>query len=194
MPADASVAARTVGGVFETNSMTHDVTWAVLLDGLFGGLIGTLGAFGAAAMAILYDRRQRQRQEDQRAAEEREKRRRRAAASLTDLLRTLDTEVRWAPFLAGRTVLALSSAMLVFEAEIGADHPQVSRWLTDRYGELIPEMQAWRRVWWLPPARKRHLRPVAHNLAQLSATLTAWSTGRVSDVEVAATRISQKPS
>src|SRR3954447_22373617 len=141
--------------------MRHDVTWAVLLDGLFGGIIGTFGAFGAAALAILYDRRQRRRQDDQRLAEVKEARRRRAVSSLTGLLRTLQTEARWAPFLAGRTVLTLSSVMIVFEAEVGADHPQVSRWLTDRYDELLPELRAWRRVWWLPPARKRHLRPAA---------------------------------
>jgi type II secretory pathway pseudopilin PulG len=79
----------------------HGVTWAVLLDGLLGGVIGTLGAFGAAAFAIWYDRRQQQRRERQRAADEATLRKRRAVGSLTGLLRTLETEARWAPFLSG---------------------------------------------------------------------------------------------
>jgi hypothetical protein len=99
--------------------MTHDVTWAVLLDGLLGNVIGTLGAFGAAASAILYDRRQRRRLDVRRAEAEKEERRRRAVVPITALVRTLEIEARLMPFLAGRTILTLSTALMTFEAEVG---------------------------------------------------------------------------
>jgi hypothetical protein len=186
--------AETVGAELQTLGMTnlHGVTWAVLLDGLLGGILGSVGAFGAALLAIWNERRQQQQRDQQRTAQEKEERRRRAVASITGLLRTLEAEVRWAPFLRNRTVLAFSEAMMVFEAKVGGDHPEVSRWLTGRYEALAPALQAWHRLWWLSPVKKRHLAPVAHDLGQLSGLLIAWSTGRLTDAEVVATRSDQK--
>jgi len=168
------------------------VTAPVLFDGLYGGVLGTIGAFGAALLALGYARAQQHRQDAARTAEEREARRRRAAASLTGILRTLEAEARWTPFLSGRTVLALSSAVIAFEAEVGDDHPEVSRWLTDRYDELVPALQAWRRALWWPPAKKHYLGLAAHSLGELTAMMATWSTGRATDAEVVAMRFEKK--
>jgi hypothetical protein len=61
----------------------------------------------------------------------------------------------------------------------------------DRHAELVPKLYAWHKVWWFRPMAKRRMRPAARNLGQLTAILIAWSTGRLTDVEVAATRFDQ---
>jgi hypothetical protein len=95
------------------------------------------------------------------------------------------------PFLAGRTILTLSTALMTFEAEVGGEHPEVNKWAMDRYRELVTDLNAWRRVWWVPRLKRRRRALAANGLARLTDVLTKWSTGSLSDAEVVATRFAQ---
>jgi hypothetical protein len=163
----------------------------VLLDGSLGSFIGTAGAFGVAAWAFRHERAQRRESEVQRLIAEKEERRRRAVASIAGLIRTLEMEARLAPLLAGRTILALSTALMTFEAEVGGEHPEVTNWVMNRYGELVTNLNAWRRAWWVPRLKRRRIALAANGLARLTDVLTKWSTGSLTDAQVVATTFAQ---
>lgn len=62
------------------------------------------------------------------------------------------------PYLAGAQVLVLPkisqpsddsgalTALMTFEAEVGGEHPEVNKWVMDRYRELVTNLNAWRRL------------------------------------------------
>lgn len=159
-------------------------TWSTLLNGLVGNVIATLAAIGAALLAIWWDRGRWRQELNRREAQREAERKRRAVGRVSLLLTSWEAEIRWSPFMLGRTTVALTQAVVDFEAEVGAEHPAVAAWLLERHTEITGLLAAWRKWWWTAGLNRKRSRAVGDALTRTATTLTLWSTGRIGEADV----------
>lgn len=156
-------------------------TLSNLSSGLFGGLLGGLLAFGAAWFTIVKTRAADRKREEERESRLDEEKRIELAGKVAGAVRALESEVRWSPFLTGRTSAHLLETCIVFYASQKVSHPEVANWLLEQVQAHQASMVPWHRYWWIPFFGPQLLRPSAESLGQMSATIVLWAAGDIPD-------------
>lgn len=157
------------------------MNWTNLSSGLFGSIIGGLLTFGAAVLTIFLTRRVDRSRDEARRASRAQERREEVVSELAAIFKALESEVRWAPFLGGRTLRQFLEAAFKFQMIEGNQSPAVANWLLAQADPLGQAFRAWRRVCFVPFLRNRPRNELGTYVGELVAVMLMWSTGGVPD-------------
>lgn len=164
-----------------SGDMIEDMTLSNLSSGLLGSVVGGLLTFAAAAFTLWRTRVGDRRRESRRLEDMDRERREALAVELIYSLRNLESEVRWAPLLSGRTqrhVLEVSLKLYLAERQ---QNPNVANWLLAQTEPLNNAFARWRRACLVPRVGRQRLREVGELTGQLVALMTQWAGGDVPD-------------
>ena len=165
------------------------ITWGTLLSGAIGSSIAVIATFSIAIVTFRRTRRADELREQVRDEERQDERRERVVAEVIGTFHGLESEVRWAPFLAGRASARMLEATMLFYLTERRRHPDIANWVLHQKDEYDRLVRRWRRVWWVPGLRGKRLLELGQFLGKMIAVLVTWAAGDMDDQLFANTRI-----